>query len=151
QTNVFYRSDDSNQFPGLGIEEEDVAARIRSARGKVFKARSARVRPALDNKILASWNGMMLKAYTDAYRVFGKKDFLDTAVKNGQFILDNLFRGGTLMRVYSDSLPSPAFLDDYAFIIEAFTGLYEATFDEAWLFKAKELTEYTLSEFYDEE
>lgn len=151
RTNVFYRGDDAGLLTGAGITAEYLAARIRSARQKVFRARSARVRPALDNKILASWNGMMLKACTDAYRVFGEKNFLDTALRNGQFILDNLFKDGTLVRVYDGSRSSPAFLDDHAFIIEAFIGLYESTFDEAWLLKAREMTEYTLSDFYDNE
>lgn len=149
-TNVLYRADDSGQLDS-GHTTEDVISRIRSAREKVFMARSTRVRPALDNKILASWNGMMIKAYTDAYRVFDEKDFLDTAIKAGSFILTQLFKDGLLMRVHDDSRPSPAFLDDYAFVIDAFIGLYESTFDEAWLLKARELGEYMLTDFYDDD
>ena len=151
-TNIFLKKlDDSELAEKLGLREEELKAKISSAKIKVFEVRSSRIRPGLDHKILASWNGMMLKALTDAYRVFGEQRFLNQARESAGFILDKLFRNGILMRVYSSSLMSDSFLDDYAFIIDGLTGLYEATFEENYLLFAKDLTDQTISNFYDEE
>lgn len=150
-TNIFLRKyDDAELALKLGISEDDLVQKITDAKQKIFKARAGRTRPGLDNKILASWNGMMLKAYTDAYRVFSNEHFLQIALKNAEFIRAELFHEGGLIRVYGDAESSDAFLDDYAFIIDGLIGLYEATFDEKWLSFAKELTDHTLSDFYDE-
>lgn len=139
----------------LGLPEDELKRRISAANEKVFEARSMRIRPGLDNKILASWNGMMLKAYTDAYRVFGNQNFLDKAITSANFILNKLILNSRLARVYNSSQNSEewaeAFLDDYAFVIDGLIGLYEATFDENWLKSAKQLTDYTISNFYDDE
>ncbi len=151
-TNIFLRKrDDSDLAEKLGLDLQELKQKITSAKKKIFDARSVRVRPGLDYKILASWNGLMLKAYTDAYRVFGDARFLQNALLNAGFIINNLFHDGNLVRVYSSSEISDAFLDDYAFIIEGLTGLYEATFDETWLNLAKKLTDHTISDFYDKE
>lgn len=152
QTNIFLKKFDNSELAEkLGLTEQELKSKIAASREKVFAARSTRIRPGLDNKILASWNGMMLKAYTDAYRVFGEKKFLQQAEKNADFISNSLYPNSVLMRVYSKSLTSVAFLDDYAFIIDGFIGLYEATFHESWLLFAKSLTDYTVSDFYDHE
>lgn len=151
-TNIFVKKlDDSELAEKLGLSEEELKAKISIAKKKVFEVRSSRIRPGLDNKILASWNGMMLKALTDAYRVFGEPGFLNLAIESAEFIMNKLFRKGNLIRVYSTSLMSSAFLDDYAFIIEGLTGLYETTFDEKYLLSAKDLTDQTISNFHDEE
>ncbi len=150
-TNIFLRKyDDAELAAKLGLSEEDLVQQIVDAKSKVFQARSLRIRPGLDNKILASWNGMMLKAYTDAYRVFAEDKFLQCALKSAEFITQKLVQDDHLIRVYSTSNGSEAFLDDYAFIIDGLIGLYESTFDEQWLKFAKQLTDHTISDFYDE-
>lgn len=150
-TNIFLRKhDDSELSTKLGLSEHDLRRKISEAKQKIFKVREGRVRPGLDNKILASWNGMMLRAYTDAYRVFPDDKFLQAALKSAEFIIQKLFQHGGLIRVYNSSETSEAFLDDYAFIIDGLIGLYEATFDENWINFAKQLTDHTLSDFYDE-
>ncbi len=156
RTNVLMRTNDDDALasqPGLSVEE--LGSRIRQAKQKVFEYREGRIRPGLDHKILASWNGMMLKAYTDAYRVFNEPLFLNKALFSANFILRNLVNAeGGLKRVYDHQKgitgkPGIAFLDDYAFIIDGFIGLYEVTFDENWLLEAKKLNEYVLKNFYD--
>ncbi len=152
QTNILRRTLDTVELAEkLGLQEQELAGRMATARKKILEARATRIRPGLDNKILASWNGMMLRAYADAYRAFGKKEFLQQALKSADFILNKLFASGVLMRVYSQSLTSDAFLDDYAFIIDGLTVLYEATLDESWLLSAKRLTDHAIFEFYDAE
>jgi uncharacterized protein YyaL (SSP411 family) len=170
-SNVLFRKQSDDELAEqLGLSVTELTERITKSRQKVFEARSKRVRPGLDNKILASWNGLMLKGLCDAYRAFDKPEYLDLALKNARFILDNLLSmNGRLSRVYASPRPtpkervvnkvvsfeddlglaSPAFLDDYANIIDAFTALYEVTFDEQWLQKAKQLTNVAIKHFYD--
>ncbi|MEJ7692990.1 thioredoxin domain-containing protein [Daejeonella sp.] len=152
QTNIFLRKlDDAELGSKLGMSDEVLKRKITDAKQKIFQVRAERIRPGLDNKILASWNGMMLKAYTDAYRVFTDDKFLQTALKSAEFITGKLLYDGRLIRVYSSSEASDAFLDDYAFVIDGLIGLYESTFSEKWISLAKQLTEHTISDFYDEE
>ncbi|MGV3686857.1 MAG: thioredoxin domain-containing protein [Daejeonella sp.] len=152
RTNIFLRKyDDADLAAKLGKTEEDLLRDIHDAKRKIFAARSVRIRPGLDNKILASWNGMMLRAYTDAYRVFADDQFLQCALRSAEFIKRELYREGNLIRVYGSRDRSDAFLDDYAFVIDGLTGLYESTFDEKWLDFARRLTDHAISDFYDEE
>jgi hypothetical protein len=152
QTNIFLRKQDDSEIAAkFGINKEELAQKILDAKNKIFQARSGRVRPGLDNKILASWNGMMLRAYTDAYRVFADHRFLASALKSAEFIKQNLFQDERIIRVYHSVDNAEAFLDDYAFVIDGLIGLYESTFDEQWLISAKTLTNRTISNFYDQE
>jgi hypothetical protein len=117
----------------------------------LMEARSDRIRPGLDDKSLTSWNGLMLKGYVDAYLTFGEQHFLDIALKNANFILDKQLReDGALNHSYKDGRSTiNGYLEDYAFVIDAFLKLYEATFDFKWLMEADALTDYCLVHFYD--
>jgi uncharacterized protein YyaL (SSP411 family) len=117
----------------------------------LLKERSKRIRPNLDDKILTSWNGLMLKGYIDAYKAFGNEKYLKTALRNAKFLTKNMMqKDGRLNRNYKDGKSViNAFLDDYANLAEAFIGLYEVTFDEKWLEKSKQLTDYATTHFYD--
>jgi len=153
-TNILMRGmEDSELAAQLGLSLNELSDKISKVNKKLLDARSERIRPGLDNKILASWNGMMLKAYTDAYRVFGQPEFLAKAKLCADFIQSKLIDGNEIRRVYSSNNSSDewagAFLDDYAFVIDGLIGLYEVSFDESILFKAKLLTDYSISEFYD--
>lgn len=118
---------------------------------KLMSARDKRIRPGLDDKILTSWNGLMLKGYIDAYRAFGDERYLETALKNAAFLSKNSIQSnGSLNRNYKDGKSSiNAFLDDYASVIDAFTALYEVTFDTQWLYKAEALTKHAQQHFFN--
>ncbi|MDB5131164.1 MAG: hypothetical protein JWR02_913 [Mucilaginibacter sp.] len=154
---LFRREDDAGLAHKLSVPVTQLFEKIEAARQKVFEARGRRVRPGLDNKILASWNGLMLKGLCDAYRAFNKSEYLDTALKNAGFIANKLISStGRLTRIYKNSLSfgedrgeAIAFLDDYANIIDAFVALYEITFDEQWLTHAKKLTGQAIAHYYD--
>jgi uncharacterized protein YyaL (SSP411 family) len=135
------------------IDEESFDLKIEKAKEKLFKERSKRIRPGLDDKILTSWNTLMLKGYVDAFLTFGEKKFLDAAQKNGKFILNNLMKeDNRLDRNYKKGKSTiNAFLEDYAYTIEAFLSLYEATFDEQWLYSAKSLADYSIEHFMHKE
>jgi len=122
--------------------------------------REKRIRPGTDDKIITSWNAMMLKAYSDAYDVFGEQDFLLAALKCARFIRAVQLRSdGGLFHTWSarfslDPINGKSsingFLDDYAFTIDALITLYQSTFDEEWLLLSKNLTEYVFKHFSDE-
>ncbi|MFK5972137.1 MAG: thioredoxin domain-containing protein [Flavobacteriaceae bacterium] len=119
----------------------------------VKKERNKRNRPRLDDKILTSWNGLMLKGLVDAYRYLGNEEYLNLALKNANFIEANLTQGdGGLFHNYKNGKHSiNGYLEDYATIIDAYIGLYEVTFDEQWLSRAKALTDYCILYFFDAE
>ena len=145
------------------IDEETFDRIINESKKILFDERNKRVRPGLDDKILSSWNALMSKGYVDAYFAFGEKKFLSAAISNGEFILKNMMdEDGRLNRNYKNgkSTTCPpddfgrrinAFLDDYAYTIEAFIALYEATFDEKWIYLAKKLADYVVLHFSDSE
>lgn len=152
-TNVLMRSLSDEKFAAQhGMAVETWLQLLKEAKTTVFSYRDKRVKPGLDDKILASWNGMMLKAYADAYRVFGLKSYLESAIKNANFLLQHMCSpGGGLFRNFKAGKANiPAFLDDYAFVIEGLIALYEATFDEKWLRHAKSLTDHAILHFQDE-
>lgn len=156
---LFRRESDEDLAVKLGLAVEQMLNKIENSRQKVFEARSHRIRPGLDNKILASWNGLMLKGLCDAYRAFDKPEYLDIALKNAGFILNNLVnKKGRLSRIYTVSSLSFgegrgeatfAFLDDYANLADAFIALYEVTFNEEWLNHAKMLVDTAIEHYYD--
>lgn len=150
---LFKESTDARIAKKYGITDAELHNQISSANKLLLKERSKRVRPALDDKILSSWNGLMLKGYVDAYRALGNKEFLDAAIKNAEFILKNIKSNDyRLNRNYKNKKSSiNGFLDDYAFTIDAFIALYQATFIEEYLQEAKYLLEYTLVHFYDKQ
>ncbi len=115
----------------------------------LFEERNKRVRPGLDDKILTSWNALMLRGYVDAYSAFGEEKFLEAALKNGKFILNKMMaEDGRLNRNYKNGKSSiNAFLDDYSYTIETFISLYEVTFDETWIYSAKKLADYVFLHF----
>ena len=133
------------------ITVQQLQEQVAKARKQLLAARSQRVRPALDDKILTAWNALMLTGYVDAYRVFDNKKFLERALENAAFIVNNMLSdNGRLNRNYKEGKASiNAFLDDYAFTIQAFISLYQATFDDKWLSFAEKLLKYTLEHFYD--
>jgi uncharacterized protein YyaL (SSP411 family) len=133
------------------ITEKELLLKVLDAKKILLNERNKRIHPALDDKILTAWNGLMLKGYVDAYRVFDDEVFLNVALKNAEFILKKIKKKDSrLDRKYKNEKSSiNGFLDDYAFTIDAFIGLYQATFNEKWLLEAQQLTDYSISHFYD--
>ncbi len=133
------------------VTKEQLKEKIEADKATLLSIRSKRVRPNLDDKILTAWNALMLKGYVDAYRTFGEERFLKAALKNAAFLSDKAISGNNeITRNYKNGKSSIAgFLDDYAFTISAFIDLYQATFDDKWLYKANELAAYTQIHFFD--
>jgi len=128
----------------------------------LYTEREKRSKPRLDDKCLTSWNAIMLKGYVEAYKALGNPNYLDIALRNADYIIKNCWNPeGNLKHSYKNGTRGRAeqsiakatingFLEDYAHLIQAFISLYEVTFDENWLQNAKQLTDYTFDNFYDE-
>jgi uncharacterized protein len=161
--NILLRNETDEAFAHrFNIAVDVLNNTITSCKAKLIKVRSARVKPGLDDKILSSWNALMITGYTKAYRVFGEQRFLAAAVTNANFLLQNAISQhgqtgasdhvGEMTRNYKNGKASiNALLDDYAFTIAAFIELYQATFNEQWLTEADKLIVYVLQHFFDAE
>jgi uncharacterized protein YyaL (SSP411 family) len=133
-----------------GLMVHELKFKIDSCRQILLSARDQRIRPGLDNKVLASWNGLMCKALCDAYLVFEEPKFKDLALGNANYLLTNYCKpGGKILRVINHKTTIHGFLEDYAFVSEAMISLYLITANEEWLIKSKELTEYAIANFYE--
>ena len=136
----------------LGLHEREVKASIDSARLKLLSERNKRPRCILDDKILTSWNGLMISALARASQILDEQKYLDAAVSSMRFIITHLRDGSTrelLHRFRDGEARFEGHLDDYAFLIQALTDLYEATFTVDWLAEALALTELQNQLFYD--
>jgi uncharacterized protein YyaL (SSP411 family) len=136
-----------------GVSVKQLKSRIDNSLKLLKQVRDQREKPRLDDKILTSWNGLMLKGLVDAHRYLQNDHYLDLALKNARFLEKEMIKpDGTLYRNHKNGTSTiNAFLDDYATLIEAFIGLYEVTFDEKWLLNAKALTNTAISNFKDQE
>jgi uncharacterized protein YyaL (SSP411 family) len=119
----------------------------------LLAARASRVRPALDDKRLCSWNALMIGALAEAGAALGRADYLAAAEACAGFVETELRSSdGGLLRVFNRGVAKqPGFLDDYAYLLEAYLTLYESTFDERWFVRAVELAEAILIRFHDPE
>lgn len=143
----------------LGLSHEQMAALIARSKQKLFTARARRPKPALDDKILMSWNGMAIRAFATAARVLGREDYRDAARDCATFLLTALRQpaagqDGTeagLLRSWRDGQvgATPAFLEDYALLADGLLALYEATFEQRWLLEAQTLADTMLARFWD--
>lgn len=134
-----------------GIHTENFSALYESALNKLAESRRSKIRPGLDDKILASWNGLLIKGLTDSYRALGREAIRDLAVATAHFIAGKMTTGNKLNHSYKNGLATvTGFLEDYAAVIDGYLGLYQVTFEENWLQKAQELADYTISNFFDQ-
>ncbi len=133
------------------ISEEQLNSILKEGEQKLMAIRAERIRPGTDDKILTSWNGLMIKGLLDSYTALGTKDYLDMALRTARFISEKqMTKEGKLNRNYKEGKSTiNAFLDDYATTIDAFLRLYEVTFDEQWIDKSTLMTNYVIAHFED--
>ncbi len=135
-----------------GISAEEFKQRLANAREKMLAAREQRVPPALDDKVLCEWNGLMIASLARGGRVLGEQKYVDAAKKAAQAILDKQYLDGRLHRSYRDGITlDRAFLSDYANVVEGLLELYEATFDKRWLDHAATLNSAAIEHFWDDD
>jgi uncharacterized protein len=130
----------------------EVAALIDSARVKLLAIRQKRVWPARDDKVLVSWNALMIRGMAIAARALGREDFAAAAARALQFIRTSMWRDGRLLATYKDGRAHlNAYLDDYAYLADAVLELQQLRFDATELAFARELLEVLLRHFEDRE
>jgi uncharacterized protein YyaL (SSP411 family) len=136
----------------LKTSVDELRTRLADAKRKLYAVRSRRVWPGRDEKFLTAWNGMMIVAFAKAGAVLERDDYTGAAAKAGTFVLEKM-RGhdGRLFRTAGAGTPPKlnAYLEDYAFAIEALVALYEATFAVKWLRAAEELAGVMVEQFVD--
>lgn len=134
------------------LTDSDIEQKILAANTKLAQIRKSRVRPGLDDKQLCAWNALMIKALCDAYIAEPKHMYLDEAVNCYNFIHNNLLDGQQLYRSYKNKqVKINAFLDDYAFYIEALLKLFELTADESYVKEADLLIKHCIKNFMDDQ
>lgn len=124
--------------------------KLRGAKDALLTVRDKRIKPGLDDKIISGWNAMTVVGLIDAYKALGDDRFRKAALRNMQFIENELMEGLTLFRSFKNRRSNvTGFLDDYAYLIQACLSLYQVSFDEYWIQRAKALMEHVMDNFYD--
>lgn len=136
----------------LKIEEKELQALLERSREKLLAQRARRIRPLLDDKVLLGWNALMNTACSKAYAATGEAHYRQLAINNMEFIETHLQAadGGYHHTWKADQARFPAFLDDYAFLIQSLIHLQEVTGDTRWLLRAAQLTERVFELFLEE-
>jgi uncharacterized protein len=145
---------DAGNFEGRNILHPvtpDARAVLDRVRDRLLAAREGRVRPRRDEKVIAGWNGLMLRAFAEAGRVLDRPDLVSTAEANARFLLARMRSGNRMRRSYKDGRTTIAgYLEDQAAVADGLLSLYEATFDTGWLDDLRGLVREMLAAFWDE-
>ena len=153
-TNILWVKESPEKFAQLNeLIPADFIKLLDHSKKILFDARAKRIRPALDDKILLGWNALMSTAYSKAYAALGVNAYKETAKKHMTF-LEQSFRqpDGNWYHTYKNGVAKqPAFLDDYAYLIQALIHLQEITGDASYLLKSRELTEMLIAHFTEAE
>ncbi len=132
------------------VSDEALEESLKQSRAQLFKVREERVKPGRDEKILTSWNGLMLRSFAEAGRYLERLDYIEVATKNAEFLLRELRKDGRLLRTYKDGRAHlNGFLEDYAFLADGLLALYEATFEPRWFAEARALMDAAIPLFED--
>jgi uncharacterized protein YyaL (SSP411 family) len=126
----------------LGLTGEELARRLERERQALLRARDRRPRPLVDDKVLTDWNGLMIGAMARAGEQLGERRYVEAAGRAAEFVLSRLREPGTgaLLHVWREGEARiPAFLDDYAFLVEGLLRLHASTGEERWLAEAARL------------
>ncbi|NER11583.1 hypothetical protein SAMN06265375_10351 [Muriicola jejuensis] len=148
---VLYRSGEEGEFAqSHGMSMTDFRNRLESWHHKLLSARKSRVAPRKDDKIITSWNALLITGFVDAYAATGEQEFLDRARRVYEAVMDTAFEKGRLIHSYKPgSTREEGFLEDYAFMARAAFSLYQATLDTAYLEMANRLMKEVEKRFYE--
>lgn len=132
---------------------EEVQDSLKRSRQQLFQTREQRIKPGRDEKILTSWNGLMLRSFAETARYLNRSDYLQVAIQNANFLLSRLReQNGRVLRTYKDGRAHlKGFLEDYVFLADGLLALYEASFEMRWFVEARALMEQAITLFADEQ
>ncbi len=136
----------------LQMDLGELEALLADARQKLFEEREKRIKPGLDDKILTSWNGIMIRGMAMGYQLTGKPEYLEACEKSAEFVLTTLSQdNGLLLRTYrAGKSHLNAYLEDYSYFIAGLIALYEAGFEPRWLTEAERLANIMIDQFGDD-
>ncbi len=135
-----------------GLPLEKLVSVIQRGKAKLLEVREQRIHPLRDDKVLTSWNGMMLRSLAEAGAALNRQDYLEAASGNAAFLLENMRPEGRLLRTFREGQAKLlGYLEDYAFAADGLLALYEATFELRWLRESVGLADEMLRLFWDEE
>jgi uncharacterized protein YyaL (SSP411 family) len=137
----------------LGVPLRQLSESLERSKKTLFDARSKRIWPGRDEKILTSWNALMINAFAQASQVFDKPAYAQAASKAADFLLTTMRASdGRLLRTtFAGMVPKlNAYLEDYAYLLDALVTLYETTFEPRWIASAQSLTRVMIEQFWDE-
>ena len=136
----------------LQISEDELKETLVRSRKLLFEEREKRIKPFRDEKVLTAWNGLMLATFAEASAILDRKDYFKVAERNADFILENLQKGGYLLRSFKDGQAKlNAYLEDYANFTDGLTELFQVSGDVKYLKEAKRLADLMIAEFWDED
>lgn len=142
--------DDSTLAARFKMEQEELRQKLSKCHAKLLEARSTRIRPATDDKVLVMWNSLMLKAFAEAGRYLNRQDYLQVAIRNARFLLDNLYVKDRLHRSWREGQAKHiAYLEDYAGLILALLALYQSDPNKEWYLSALKLADEMVEHFVD--
>ncbi len=134
------------------MPEADRTTLLEKCRAKLFAEREERIKPNRDEKVLTAWNGLMLAAFADAAAVLDNHEYLEIAIRNADFILDQMRSDGRLFRTWKNGVAKlNAYIEDYANVADALIQLYQSSGIERYLDEAGTLADLMVTEFWDEE
>lgn len=136
------------------IVADELKKILQRSKAKLIEQQNKRIRPLLDDKIILGWNALMNTACSKAFEATGNEEYRQLAISNMHFLfkkLNNENQNEFYHTWKNDHAKYPAFLDDYAFLVQALIQLYEITADTEWLTKGKEITEYAVAHFSEEQ
>lgn len=149
---VLIRSDSDSSFAKKNeLSIITLKNKVNRWKSALINKRNEREKPNLDDKILTSWNALMLQGYVDAYRSFGNEEYLKKAINNAKFLIKNQLRpDGGLNRNFKDGKSTiNGYAIDYACVIQSLISLYEVTSNEEYLSTSKRLMKYVIAHFFD--
>lgn len=151
QRNVLHVAKEPSQIAAeLGISEDDVVQALKRSGETLLKHRESRTKPATDDKVLTSWNGLMISALAKAYQVLEDERYLKAAEASADFILGNMLDGEEILRRWRDGEAAiEGLLEDYAFMVTGLIDLYESNFDTSKLEWALKLNRVMIALFLD--
>lgn len=134
------------------LPQDELTSRVDKWRSSLYSARLNRPRPAVDTKVLASWNGLAISAFAKGWRVLRREEYLRTAVETAEFVLGHMLKGGELLRIYAGGEAAlPGTLEDFAFFVQGLIDLFEADGNGRWLEEALRLHGRMMELFWDNE
>jgi len=142
--------DDSILAARFKLDDDTIYAKLSDAHARLREARSARVRPGTDDKVLVMWNALALTAFAEAGRYLGRQDYLHIASRNAHFLLDNLYVNDRLLRSWrGGQAKHNAYLEDYAGLVLALLTLYQSDSNPDWYVSALKLADEMVAHFAD--